>query len=259
MYFSAESLKALRSKESEIELIYQHLSSSYNNFNFRNARSREFAMHGLSRRLHTMTRAIKRVFSILPPEQKDIPDKDALSDATINIQSFIFNTFGAIDNIGWIWASETGQKNSKGAPIPDKFVGLGPKNTSIRQTLSVDFQKYLTTLDEWFENQTNYRHALAHRIPPYIPPYIIPESDRIKFEEICKMINTAYLEKRWSDHQILTRERDRMKRFAPVIQHSFYEETNPIRFHPQMIADFLTVQQIAQRMLRELNELREGA
>jgi hypothetical protein len=74
-------------------------------------------------------------------------DTEELSDATINVQSFVFNVFGALDNLAWIWMEEHGQKRADGTPIPDGHIGLGPKNTSVRATFSTDFQTYLATLD----------------------------------------------------------------------------------------------------------------
>lgn len=258
MYFSTDALEEMRSKTFRIESIYEGIVKDYNSFNFQTDRAREFAMHGLSRRLHTMSRSIEVIFSILPPEQSEPPEKDILSDSMINIQSFVFNTFGAIDNIAWIWTSETGQKDLKGDYIPDKFVGLGPKNKSVRRTLSKSFQKYLESIDKWFDSQTALRHALAHRIPIYIPPYIIHNNDSTKYQELSEKIKLAFVEKRWPDWQQLKTERDTLKTFIPLIQQSFYEEEEPIEFHPQMIADFLTVEQIARHMLQQLNEIREA-
>jgi hypothetical protein len=54
-------------------------------------RAREFAMHGISRRLRTMAHCIERVFVILPPEREDHPSMDELVDAVTYIQAFIFN------------------------------------------------------------------------------------------------------------------------------------------------------------------------
>lgn len=96
-----------------------------------------------------MARCIENVFDLIPPERGELPTADELSDATINIQSLIFNTYGAIDNLAWIWVSEKGQKRGDGTSIPDNQVGLGPKNTSARQILPAELQAYLATPDKW--------------------------------------------------------------------------------------------------------------
>jgi hypothetical protein len=83
-----------------------------------------------------MARCIKNVFEAIPPERTDRPSRDELTDATISIQSFIFNVFGAVNNLAWIWMAENGQKRRDGTPIRDAYVGLGPDNTAVRGTRS---------------------------------------------------------------------------------------------------------------------------
>jgi hypothetical protein len=40
--------------------------------------------------------------------------------------------------------------------------------------------------------------------------------------------------------------------FRPLICHSFTEMPAPYAFHPQLIADFLTVEELGEKMLAEL-------
>jgi hypothetical protein len=72
--------------------------------------------------LKTMARCIQNVFALIQPERQELPTVDELSDATINIQSFVFNSYGAIDNLAWIWVSEKGQKRGDGTPILDNHL-----------------------------------------------------------------------------------------------------------------------------------------
>ena len=53
-----------------------------------------------------MHHCIERVFEILPPEQDERPSDRILFGATVFIQSFVMNIFGALDNLAWIWVSE---------------------------------------------------------------------------------------------------------------------------------------------------------
>jgi hypothetical protein len=69
-------------------------------------RAREFAAHGVSRRLKTMTHCIENLFGILPPERDDYPSMDELTDGVVYIQAFIFNAFACLDNLAWIWVCE---------------------------------------------------------------------------------------------------------------------------------------------------------
>ena len=40
--------------------------------------------------------------------------------------------------------------------------------------------------------------------------------------------------------------------FQPLMCHSFTEMGAPYAFHPQLIADFLTIEQLGEKMLAEL-------
>lgn len=60
--------------------------------------AQEYARHGFSRRLRTLVRCIENTFEILPPDQVGLPTSEKLSDAIINLQAFIFNLSGCVDN-----------------------------------------------------------------------------------------------------------------------------------------------------------------
>jgi len=75
---------------------------------YRTGRGHEYATQGLCRRLDTLVRAINIVLDLLPPEREDIPDQDEVVAVTIVIQSFMFNAFGCLDNLAWIWVYERG-------------------------------------------------------------------------------------------------------------------------------------------------------
>jgi hypothetical protein len=190
---------------------------------------------------------------MIPPERADIPSRDELTDATINIQTFVFNVFGGIDNLAWIWVWEKGQKRSDATPIPDEHVGLGPKNTSVRSTLSQEFQDYLRGLDRWFEHLRNLRHALAHRIPLYIPPYVIAKPDEAAYRDLEAKMGEANKQHQFAEYDRLSTEQLKLGRFRPWVQHSFGEGAKPIVFHPQMLAYFNTIDELGRKMLQELD------
>jgi hypothetical protein len=150
MYYSDEALKEMKTGYQSIHGKLNHLVEKYFLLNLTTSRAKEFATEGFPRRLKIMVRCIDNVFGTLPPDRVALPSRDELSDATINIQSFLFNVFGSIDNLAWIWMCERGQKRADGTPIPDTHVGLGPNNSSVRATLSRDFQEYLAGLEKWF-------------------------------------------------------------------------------------------------------------
>lgn len=108
MYFSDDALKKLADGYSAFGGKLNALLEKYILLDLRNPRAQEFARQGFPRRLKVMARCINNVFEAIPPERTELPSRDELTDATINIQSFIFNVYGAIDNLAWIWMAENG-------------------------------------------------------------------------------------------------------------------------------------------------------
>lgn len=252
MYYSDEALKQLAEGYAAIGGRYDHLLEKYVLLNLKNPRAREFAHQGFPRRLKVMVRCIINVFDGIPPEKAELPSRDRLTDVTINIQSFVFNVFGAIDNLAWIWAIERGQKRPDGTPIPDTHIGLGPNNMSVRGTFSMELQNYLKTLDPWFGYIADLRHALAHRIPLYIPPYVIQTDDEAAYRDLEMKMAEAARKRDFNEYDRLSAEQLRLGHFRPWVQHSFEEGAKPVVFHAQMLADFNTVEEIAQKMTEEL-------
>lgn len=121
----------------------------------------------------------------------------------------------------------------------------------MRGTLSKDLQDYLAALDAWFCHLANLRHALAHRIPLYIPPYVIEEKDEPAYRQFEEKMADAAKRGDFKEYDRLSAEQLRLGRFRPWIQHSFEEKARPVVFHAQMLADFNTVDELAQKMLGE--------
>ena len=87
--------------------------------------SRAVATHGLLRRLRLIAKALQAVFAILPPEQTSKPTHDSLMDASINVQAFITNAFGCLDNFAWVWVLERGVKDRNGNPLKPTRIDFG--------------------------------------------------------------------------------------------------------------------------------------
>ena len=252
MYYSEKALKMLVEDYVALSGKLDDLLVKFFTLKVNNPRAVEYARQGVPRRLKVLARCIINVFTGIPPERDELPSRDALSDATINIQGFVFNVFGAVDNLAWVWMHEIGQKRRDGTPIPDKHIGLGPKNASVRATLSKEFQDYLVTLDKWFEHLADLRHALAHRIPLYIPPYVIQQKDHAAYRELEVKMTEAATKLDLSEYDRLAGEQMKLGRFRPWVQHSFEENAKPVVFHAQMLADFNTINELAGMMLSEL-------
>jgi hypothetical protein len=167
------------------------LMSGYLGRNYSNARAREYATHGFMRRVKTLAKCVENVFEILPPDRTSIPTMEELSNVEINIQAFVFNAFGSADNLAWIWVFENGVTNGDRTKLRPNHVGLRASNTRVRNSFSNDFQIYLEGLDQWFEYQEDFRHALAHRIPLYVPQYIVHPNDEIAHQTLTEQMTAA--------------------------------------------------------------------
>ena len=107
--------------------------------------------------------------------------------------------------------------------LRDTHIGFGPKNESVRATLSKDFQNYLKKLDKWFEHIADLRHALAHRIPLYIPPYVIQTADEAAYKDFEAQMFDAVKKHDFARYDQLSVEQMKLGRFRPWVQHSFEE------------------------------------
>ena len=113
------------------------------------------------------------VFESLPPERDQLPTRKEWLKATIRIQGFVFNAFGSIAILPWVFAIEKAIKNRKGDPLHPSSIGLAAPNMAIRKKdLSQNFQNYLKGKDEWFQQVVDFRRSLALRLRPVVPPCI---------------------------------------------------------------------------------------
>ena len=254
VFFSDDHVELLQEEYLAVSGKCLNLVTGFLTHNFNNPRAREYAMHGLARRLNTLSRCIENTFGILPPDSTDMPTREQLSDAAINIQAFIFNVFGSMDNLAWVWISEKALTKKDGSPIPNSWVGLGKDNTFVRGSLSAEFQTYLTGLDAWFGYLEDFRHALAHRIPLYIPPYIVSPANEAAYREHQEGMDAAMASGDYAEYDRLWDAQTALGAFRPWVTHSVGEQQGrPVMLHAQLLADFATVEVVAQKMLAELS------
>lgn len=255
MYFSEEDVQKMKTECSGIRHKYEALLLSYYSRKYRTKKGGEYATHGFGRRIKTIAQCVENVFAILPPDRVEIPSMREVTDATINIQAFVFNVFGGIDNLARIWVAERGLTKEDGGCLPNAWVGLSPGNSFVRASFSPEFQACLCGFDAWFEQLENFRHALAHRIPLYIPPHVVPVKSAEKYRELSDRATKALLREEFTNHARLEAEKISLARFQPTMTHSFDEDAPIIVFHAQLIADFNTIEELGKKMLDELNGL----
>ena len=253
MFFSQEALQRLEEEYLTVSGKHDRLLEGYLKRTYNDPRAREYARHGFSRRLQTLVRCIDKTFEILPPDRVALPTSEELTDTNINLQAFVFNVFGSVDNLAWIWVAEKNLTKNDGSPIPNERVGLRKKNKLVRDSFSPEFQEYLNGLDDWFDHQENFRHALAHRIPLYVPPYVITDDKEAAYRDFEDRKTDALNRGALEDYDRLSAEQDALGVFMPVMTHSFEEDAKPVVFHRQILADFNTIEELGRKMLEELD------
>ena len=247
--FDPDQLRTLAASYSALQQRLDSVAEAYAFFPYKTQQGGQYATHGFLRRFNTMHHCIERVFAMLPPEQGERPADPVLLDATVYIQSFVMNVFGALDNLAWIWVSE------KPLTVSKKQTGLDPKCKTVRGSFSQEMRDYLASLDAWFAHIIDFRDALAHRIPLYIPPYIVSEKDDAAYEALEARKRAT---KDNDEYDRLCAEQRRLEEFHPVMKHALDDKKPPVVFHFQLVQDFLTIEEIAGNVLAELKRASEA-
>ena len=251
MSFSAQQVDDLQNGQAELRHDCTELQVQISTRTFEKPAAREYADHGLSRRLGTMVRCVDCVFELLPPDRSDIPDLFATLDTTVLIQSFVMNTYGCCENLAWILVLETDLRLPDGSSLSNTQVGLQSKK--VRQSFSPEFQAYLESKRSWFAHLKDFRDALAHRIPLYIPPHTVPPESREQYKALGKAASEALREGDIASNIQLEIEKMSLAEFQPIMTHSLATGANVILFHPQLLADFATIVELTGKLFVELD------
>ena len=254
MQYSDEQLGQIYEDYGELRRKKSRLMETYVSKQFRDERAVEYARHGFCRRIQIMAHCIEGVFETLPPERADVPEDETVRDATVYLQAFVFNTFGSIDNLAHIWVSERQVKKADGTSLARTSIGFGKKCKRVMESLPEGFRDYLNEIESWWEYLRSFRDALAHRIPLYIPPSLVSHDKAEEYERKGVEILDAIRRREYEEAEALENAQNELISFLPVTTHSFEEQFRFVYFHCQMLADFNTVEEIAWRMLRALEE-----
>jgi hypothetical protein len=131
-------------------------------------------------------------------------------------------------------------------------VGLRQHNKELLATLSPELRAYLAGLTGWFEYLVDYRDALAHRIPLYIPPGNVPKEKLEDYNGLVTQMNAASAAGNFAEYDRLSAKQEALLVFRPWISHSLDEQKGIPYFHPQLLSDFLTVEEVGSKVLEEL-------
>jgi hypothetical protein len=247
MTFSLDQIENLTERKNKQEAKWIEVQTAYLKWNLSNKDAREYLEHGFLRRLGTIARCIQNIFAICPLDLDRKLSREEEIDLRIQLQSHIWNVFGCLDNLAWIWVYEKNVTGKKGE-IPRRNVGLVKKCETVRKSLPPIVLEYLEEHDDWLGELENLRHALAHRIPLYVPPFALTSQEAFRWTDLGAQMWTAVLQGSLDEADRLESERDTLGKFLPVMTHSFEEKAPMIYFHPKVLMDFELITKLAGKL-----------
>lgn len=238
MQFSEEQIKQLYEGYDKAHFAYLDRINKYPKIDC-NDEAKEYLLHGYFRRLITLKKCIKNIYEIYPPARKELLTEDERDNIIINLQAFLINLYGCIDNLCWVLVKE---KNIEISPARVNFY-----DKKIQKILSDDFKNYLK--DEKFKNWYDYyckefRHSLAHRIPLHVPE-AVNQLKQERYNEIPNEKLKAIIDRDYEKAEELEQEQKSLMLNYPMFVHSLSEGSEHVIFHSQIIADFNTIIELA--------------
>ena len=250
--YTPEDTNLFAEEFATLGLKHASLVEAFSKREYRTERACEYAVQGFNRRLFTLKECIELFFETIPLNLEGIPTEKSRQIATIATQAFLINVFGCVDNLARVWVEERNVRDKNDQPLPDKWIGMGGRYSRVRASFSPDFRAYLDSLSEWFSGMEKFRDALAHRISPYFPPYVIDPEDKPLHDSLGGEIVAAIRLQNFDRAAGLAKQQEELRFFRPYITHSFSEKALLLPVHPQMLADFNTIDEIARNLLLEL-------
>lgn len=253
MIYDAETTARLTAEAATVPARAAALSEALRSRTYRTDLAAEAAIHGGCRRLGTVSVAIAQVFEALPLTLEGLPATEQHETANLTLHAFLINEFGFIDNLAALWAEQKPVRKADGNPLPNARIGFSERCEEIRVSFSQGFRDYLVAREPWFAVMEEFRHNLAHRIPPYIPRF--STTDRARDDAIDHEIFEAARAHDFDRVAALEAEQAGLRRFEAVVTHSFWKNAPVLGLHPQLLVDFATIEEFGQRMIGELNAI----
>lgn len=207
--------------------------------------AKEYATHGFCRRILDIQHSTERIFHVLPPLQEN-PSQKNLLDATAHYHAILANCHGALDNLARTWIYEKAIQLPGDKKIPDSYFGLFQNHRFVRSSLPNLIIDSLTKGDEWLNYLQDFRHALAHRIPPYIVPRVMTLADGDLYNSLEQQIWSALQNQDLDLYRQLKLDQENIGKFEAWTLHSFSSNKGKIRLHPQVICDLATIVELGE-------------
>jgi hypothetical protein len=209
-----------------------NLSQEFRVHEYSNDAAKRMASHGICRRLSLLEYSSQRIFEAISPTEQSPFFSSGQVEATAMYQVFIFNLYGAIDNLAWVWVLETNVRQASGDALDRKAIGFHPRKNyrTVRKSLPNQIDCWLTKAAPWFGYLSGSRNALAHRTPPYVVPSVLNTN-----WGPCITYNDP------NDTTIVDPENIRI-----------------VRLHGQIVCDLMTLHDLAEKILAALADMQQG-
>ena len=242
-----QQIHSLRFKHYDLVMNLQAFSGKMNN-----ARAIEYLSNGVTRRLFIINRCVENIFRLFPPSRAEkLTNEDRLY-LEISLHAFLINTYGVIENLALSLAFEN-ELVSSAKPERQATYSVGFFKNDFREKLSPRLRTYLSgaKMLSWCNDYAkNFRDALAHRIPPYVPPSGLGKRDQRRFKKLSDSL-TVLSKQGYSERYTATiDELVGLGKASPFYVHSFSEKSHFVYLHPQVIADFNTLEDLIKRVLK---------
>lgn len=202
---------------------------------------------GVSRRLMVLHDAACAVFQLIPPSNT-CSSRATIRNATLALHAFLINAVGIMDNMAWSYLYWHGIDSEFRQLEVDLF------KRKLQQRIPEAWERHLTSpgMVDWQNSYLKpYRDALAHRIPPYIPETFSPQ-ETAELQRIDAAVEAAMRTDHWAKAEQLLDQKEAMLGHAYTFVHSLTPPIRPLILHPQLMADFATIEAVMRVFLRVL-------
>lgn len=216
-------------------------------------RAREYALHGVGRRVRTIRRCLENIFFIFPVERTALLSNDERCDVEINLHAFVINVYGLQDNLAWVYVMEKNMISK----IKNGRIGVSLFKKSTQEYLPTSLCEYLRseTMTNWHKDYSqDYRDALAHRIPLYIPPFTVTAEEQARWQDLDSQVVEAMKERDPDRMEALSAEKNAIGTISAMYLHAISdsEHSRPVFLHPQVVCDALTAIELIKQVRQHL-------
>jgi hypothetical protein len=175
-----------------------------------------FARDGIFGRLGILLNCIANINNIYSIDRHDKPTSNDLHNLTINVQGFIANVCGILENMAWLWALLNPKCDVKFERITQISFSNSNFVKTLPEVIQVELKKLYQSTD-FFKELRQHRHGLVHKIPPCVT-WQYPEQGTTEFDRLWELISKIkHLadNNRNSEAKVLQKELDELHKFEP--------------------------------------------